>query len=115
MSRRVHLDAVGGVAGDMFVAALLDTHPDEADGTLAAIRAAGLPQSVDLRILAHHDHILNGTRFDVALPRNIRISARSAPASAPPNCQAAPAIERRIFSPVLLWPRALCMASTQKK
>ena len=68
MSRRVHLDAVGGVAGDMFVAALLDTHPDEADGTLAAIRAAGLPQSVDLRIVAHHDHILNGTRFDVALP-----------------------------------------------
>ena len=68
MSRRVHLDAVGGVAGDMFVAALLDTHPDEADGVVAAIRAAGLPQSVDLRIVAHHDHILNGTRFDVALP-----------------------------------------------
>ncbi|MEE8173587.1 MAG: nickel insertion protein, partial [Alphaproteobacteria bacterium] len=68
MSRRIHLDAVGGVAGDMFVAAMLDAHPDEAEGALAAIRAAGLPQSVDLRVLAHHDHTLMGTRFEVALP-----------------------------------------------
>ena len=68
MSRRIHLDAVGGVAGDMFVAALLDAHPGEAVGTLAAIRAAGLPQSVDLRVAAHHDHTLTGTRFEVVLP-----------------------------------------------
>ena len=68
MSRRIHLDAVGGVAGDMFVAAMLDAHPGEADGTLAAIRAAGLPQSVGLHVLAHRDHTLTGTRFEVALP-----------------------------------------------
>ena len=68
ISRRIHLDAVGGVAGDMFVAAMLDAHPGEADGALAAIRAAGLPQSVDLRVLPHHDHTLTGTRFDVILP-----------------------------------------------
>ncbi len=41
--RRIHLDAVGGVAGDMFVAAMLDAHPDAAEGALAAMRAAGLP------------------------------------------------------------------------
>ncbi len=68
MPRRIHLDAVGGVAGDMFVAAMLDAHPGETDGALAAIRAAGLPQSVDLRVVPHQDDILTGTRFEVVLP-----------------------------------------------
>lgn len=68
MSRRIHLDAVGGMAGDMFVAALLDAHPGEADGALAAIRAAGLPQSIALKTLPHRDHTLTGTLFAVALP-----------------------------------------------
>ncbi|HJN59473.1 MAG TPA: LarC family nickel insertion protein [Alphaproteobacteria bacterium] len=68
MPRRIHLDAVGGVAGDMFVAAMLDAHPGETDGALAAVRAAGLPQSVDLRVVPHQDDILTGTRFEVVLP-----------------------------------------------
>lgn len=66
--RRIHLDAVGGVAGDMFVAAMLDAQPGAAEGALAAIRAAGLPQSVDLRVSPHKDHTLTGTRFEVILP-----------------------------------------------
>jgi len=66
--RRIHLDAVGGVAGDMFVAAMLDAHPGAAEGALAAMRAAGLPQSVDLRVSPHKDHTLTGTRFEVILP-----------------------------------------------
>lgn len=67
-NRRLHLDPVGGIAGDMFVAAMLDAWPDLADGTLAAIRAAGLPQSVDLSVLPHKDHALTGTRFAVKAP-----------------------------------------------
>ncbi|MCW2241441.1 LarC family nickel insertion protein [Azospirillum canadense] len=38
--RHIHLDAVGGVAGDMFVAALLDAFPDLADRVLAEAAAA---------------------------------------------------------------------------
>lgn len=41
--RRIHLDAVGGVAGDMFVAALLDAFPDLAPRVLADARAV-LPE-----------------------------------------------------------------------
>lgn len=43
--RRIHLDAVGGVAGDMFVAALLDAFPDLAPRVLADARAV-LPEGV---------------------------------------------------------------------
>jgi uncharacterized protein (TIGR00299 family) protein len=66
--RRLHLDPVGGIAGDMFVAAMLDARPDLADGTLEAIRAAGLPQSVGLEVVSHKDHALTGTRFVVKEP-----------------------------------------------
>lgn len=36
----VHLDAVGGIAGDMFVAALLDARPDLADRVFSDLHAA---------------------------------------------------------------------------
>ncbi|WP_421699218.1 LarC family nickel insertion protein [Ancylobacter sp.] len=48
--RRIHLDAVGGVAGDMFVAALLDAFPDLAPRVLADCRAV-LPEGVGEPVL----------------------------------------------------------------
>jgi uncharacterized protein (TIGR00299 family) protein len=56
---------VGGVAGDMFVAALLDACPEhEAEAVAAAERAAG----VRCRALRHRDDVLSGTRFSVEAP-----------------------------------------------
>src|SRR5258706_10595417 len=65
----IHLDAVGGVAGDMFIAALLDAFPDLRAGMLAAIRAAGLPADVHVGFAEHQDHSLTGLRFRVIEPR----------------------------------------------
>ena len=65
----IHLDAVGGVAGDMFAAAMLDAFPDLRDGMLAAIRAAGLPAEVHVGFAEHQDHALTGLRFRVIEPR----------------------------------------------
>ncbi|SCW89436.1 LarC family nickel insertion protein [Ancylobacter rudongensis] len=48
--RRIHLDAVGGVAGDMFVAALLDAFPDLAPRVLADARAV-LPEEAGTPVL----------------------------------------------------------------
>ncbi|SEI01012.1 hypothetical protein SAMN02799636_04902 [Methylobacterium sp. 275MFSha3.1] len=62
----IHLDALGGVAGDMFAAALLDAFPEHRAGVSASVRA------VDARIAcavsAHNDGILTGARFTVSAP-----------------------------------------------
>ena len=65
---RFHLDPVGGIAGDMFAAALLDARPELADGLLATIDALGLPPSVTVAIDPHRDTALAGTRFKVSRP-----------------------------------------------
>ncbi|MEQ1883087.1 MAG: LarC family nickel insertion protein [Burkholderiales bacterium] len=64
----IHLDAVGGVAGDMFIAAVLDAFPDLRNGLLAAVRAAGLPASIHAGLAEHRDHALTGLRFRVIEP-----------------------------------------------
>ena len=63
-----HLDPVGGVAGDMFVAALLDMEPDSTAATLAAIRDSGLDPSVAVSHDDFNDGVLTGSRFTVGKP-----------------------------------------------
>ena len=61
----IQLDTLGGIAGDMFLAAMLDARPDLVDGTLAAIDAAGLPASCRVSVGEHSDHAFRGKRFAV--------------------------------------------------
>lgn len=61
----IHLDPVGGIAGDMFVAALLDFRPDLQEGLQAALKLCPLIERVDCALVAHNDGILTGSRFTV--------------------------------------------------
>ncbi len=59
----IHLDPLGGVAGDMFVAAMLHAFPDLAAETL---RAAEQVSGARCALAPHSDGVLSGQRFTVA-------------------------------------------------
>lgn len=59
----IQLDPVGGMAGDMFVAAMLDAFPALEPMVQDAMRAAGLPGRFRCDLVAHADHALVGKRF----------------------------------------------------
>ena len=64
---QVHLDLVGGLAGDMFAAALLDAFPEHEARVLAAVDAAFVAdQPVTATLVSHGDGVFRGRRFLVA-------------------------------------------------
>ena len=67
---RFHLDPVGGIAGDMFAAAVLDARPELADGLWRALVALEPPPSVEVAIDPHGDAALTGMRFQVTAPED---------------------------------------------
>ena len=66
---RVHLDPCGGIAGDMFCAALAHARPDLRDDLLLCLSRLALPPGIEPRFEAHIDHSLAGLRFVVPLAR----------------------------------------------
>ncbi len=64
----IHLDPLGGLAGDMFLGAVLDAWPELAEGTFAAMRTAGLPADWQTRHLEHRDGALTGSRVAIEEP-----------------------------------------------
>lgn len=65
MLARIHLDAIGGVAGDMFVAAVADAFPDAVPGLLAELGKLAAPAGASIGFEAHRDGALAGRRFAV--------------------------------------------------
>ena len=61
----IQLDPVGGVAGDMFAAAVLDAWPELESPLVAALQRAGLDAIATVERVDHADHALTGSRFAV--------------------------------------------------
>ncbi|MFV0277508.1 MAG: nickel insertion protein, partial [Parahaliea sp.] len=64
-SLTIQLDAVGGVAGDMFIAAVLHAFPHLQAGMLSAIALAGVPEQLAVLVEARADNALTGLGFRV--------------------------------------------------
>ena len=56
------------MAGDMFIAAMLDAWPQLADELTSTVRSAGLPTEWRLGVVEHEDGVLRGKRFYVIPP-----------------------------------------------
>lgn len=63
-----HLEPVGGIAGDMFAAAMLDRHRGWQGELAAAIAGSALADGLAVRAVAHTDGLLAGHRFSVTEP-----------------------------------------------
>nr|WP_299506184.1 LarC family nickel insertion protein [uncultured Rhizobium sp.] len=61
----IHIDPLGGVAGDMFVAALLDLRPDLEGELREVLASCPLLEQVEIAVEHHNDGILTGHRFSV--------------------------------------------------
>ncbi len=61
----IHLDPIGGVAGDMFAAAMLDYQRNWQAPLSQAVRGCGLAPDLDVCALPHNDGCLAGHRFEV--------------------------------------------------
>lgn len=66
---QISLDPQGGVAGDMFVASLLDAWPELAEGAIAAVRQVGLGDDIRLEHVPFNDDVMTGSRFVVSRGR----------------------------------------------
>ncbi len=64
----VHIDPVGGIAGDMFVAAMLDLFPELQADMLETVRCVSALDPVEVRVEPYHDSVLVGRRFSVSAP-----------------------------------------------
>ena len=61
----IQLDPVGGIAGDMFAAAVLDAWPELEPPLVSALKRAGLDAIATVERLDHADDALTGSRFAV--------------------------------------------------
>lgn len=68
-STHIHIDPFGGIAGDMFVSAMLDLYPEHKEGMLENLHCISALHDIEVEITPHDDSALTGKRFSVSGPK----------------------------------------------
>ncbi len=68
----IHLDPLGGIAGDMFIAAILDAWPDLRATVDAAVAACDMPPGWSVKLSRRKSAFIEGNHFDVIGPAHER-------------------------------------------
>ncbi|TGO02934.1 hypothetical protein PN36_15710, partial [Candidatus Thiomargarita nelsonii] len=61
----IHLDPVGGIAGDMFVSSIIDAFPHMENALYSTIKKLDIPKEIEIAVKPYTDGILTGKRFHV--------------------------------------------------
>lgn len=70
MARHIHLDPVGGIAGDMFVSAMLDAFPESVDACWQDLQVSGVLQHVEVTLLPMQAKGLAAKQLVVAMKQH---------------------------------------------
>src|ERR1700722_15330452 len=84
-SLEVHLDPLGGLSGDMFVAALLDAFPEHWPHVQATISSLNLGLAAECQLVPHHDHSFAGSQFQVTAEKSSVNPSAGGPHAASPD------------------------------
>ena len=64
----IHINPVGGIAGDMFVAAVVDLVPELEPPMLDLLQGLDLPADITTKLESHQDSVMVGRKFTVSEP-----------------------------------------------
>lgn len=67
LMKYIHLDVVGGMAGDMFCAAMLDAFPDYRDELVNHLSLLKISPQPQVEVSPHNDGVIKGSRFNVTI------------------------------------------------
>jgi uncharacterized protein (TIGR00299 family) protein len=62
--KRIHLDLIGGIAGDMFIAAMASTFPNLGAEIIAELKKLAISARGEIQLVEYNDGILHGLRFE---------------------------------------------------
>ncbi len=68
----IHLEPIGGIAGDMFVSSLIDVFPHLENALYDTINKLDIPSEIKIAIKPYTDGLLTGKRFQVDLPNTYK-------------------------------------------